>query len=286
MVRRFRRSPRLILTVATIGLWRNCWSCSACSSRASGARPRSASAVVTFPWHLAWHLAPVVFDANDLVAVIVSVACLAAVWAWFTRSDIGIAVQAAGDRRDRASMLGIPVGRLQSVTWVVAGVLSFVSIFFQATILGPPARPDLWADRARHGAGRAGAGQLQRAARHRGLGRRPGHLAARGGVELPDQPGPRVGRPGRRGVRRHRRAPAAGAPHRPRGRVHPGAGRQRARPPRGSPRPHRGQGRDVRHRRWSPSAPPARCRCGWARASSSAPRCSSCSPSSAAPSSC
>ena len=60
---------------------------------------------------------------------------------WFTRSDIGIAVQAVGDRRDRASMLGIPVGRLQSVTWVVAGVLSFVSIFFQATILGLPLDP-------------------------------------------------------------------------------------------------------------------------------------------------
>ena len=84
-----------------------------------------------------------VLNANDLVAVIVSVACLAGVSLWFTRSDIGIAVQAAGDRRDRASMLGIPVGRLQSVTWVVAGVLSFVSIFFQAAILGLPARSDL-----------------------------------------------------------------------------------------------------------------------------------------------
>ena len=60
---------------------------------------------------------------------------------WFTRSDIGVAVQATGDRRDRASMLGIPVGRLQSLTWVVAGVLSFVSIFFQAAILGLPLDP-------------------------------------------------------------------------------------------------------------------------------------------------
>ena len=75
------------------------------------------------------------------MAVIVSLACLAAVSLWFTRSDVGLAVQAVGDRRDRASMLGIPVGRLQSVTWVVAGVLSFVSIFFQATILGLPLDP-------------------------------------------------------------------------------------------------------------------------------------------------
>ncbi len=140
VIRRFRRSPRLILTVATIGLSQLLVVLSLLIPRIWGQTP-IASAVVTFPWHLAWHIAPIVFDANDLVAVIVSLACLAAVSIWFTRSDIGIAVQAAGDRRDRASMLGIPVGRLQSITWVVAGVLSFVSIFFQATILGLPLDP-------------------------------------------------------------------------------------------------------------------------------------------------
>ena len=140
VVRRFRRSPRLVLTVATIGLSQLLVVLSLLIPRLWGQTP-IASAVVTFPWHLSWHLAPIVFDANDLVAVVVSLACLAGVWLWFTRSDIGIAVQAAGDRRDRASMLGIPVGRLQSITWVVAGVLSFVSIFFQAAILGLPLDP-------------------------------------------------------------------------------------------------------------------------------------------------
>jgi branched-chain amino acid transport system permease protein len=140
VVRRFRRSPRLILTVATIGLSQLLVVLSLLIPRLWGQTP-IASAVVTFPWHLAWHISPIVFDANDLVAVMVSLACLAGVSLWFTRSDIGIAVQAAGDRRDRASMLGIPVGRLQSITWVVAGVLSFVSVFFQAAILGLPLDP-------------------------------------------------------------------------------------------------------------------------------------------------
>ncbi len=140
VIRRFRRSPRLILTVATIGLAQLLVVLSLLIPRIWGQAP-IASAVVKFPWHLAWRIAPIVFDANDLVAVIVSVGCLAAVSIWFTRSDVGIAVQAAGDRRDRASMLGIPVGRLQTITWVVAGVLSFVSIFFQATILGLPLDP-------------------------------------------------------------------------------------------------------------------------------------------------
>ncbi len=140
VVRRFRRSPRLILTVATIGLSQALVVLSLLIPRIWGQTPIS-SAVISFPWHATWRLNPVVLDANDLVAVIVSVACLAGVSLWFTKSDIGIAVQAAGDRRDRASMLGIPVGRLQSVTWVVAGVLSFVSVFFQAAILGLPLDP-------------------------------------------------------------------------------------------------------------------------------------------------
>ncbi|HVT42583.1 MAG TPA: ABC transporter permease [Acidimicrobiales bacterium] len=140
VVRRFRRSPRLILTVATIGLAQLLVVLSLLIPRIWGQTP-IASATISFPWHATWHVAPVVFDANDLVAVIVSVACLVGVSLWFTRSDVGIAVQAAGDRRDRASMLGIPVGRLQSATWVVAGVLSFVSIFFQAAILGLPLDP-------------------------------------------------------------------------------------------------------------------------------------------------
>ncbi len=140
VVRRFRRSPRLILTVATIGLSQLLVVVSLLIPRLWGQAPIS-SAVVTFPWHLTWHIAPVVFNANHLVAVVVSVGCLIGVSLWFTKTDIGVAVQAAGDRRDRASMLGIPVGRLQSVTWVVAGVLSFVSVFFQAAILGLPLDP-------------------------------------------------------------------------------------------------------------------------------------------------
>jgi branched-chain amino acid transport system permease protein len=140
VVRRFRRSPRLILTVATIGLSQLLVVVSLLIPRIWGQTPIS-SAVVNFPWHFSWHIAPVVFTSDDLVAVIVSVACLVGVSLWFTKTDIGIAVQAVGDRRDRASMLGIPVGRLQSVTWVVAGVLSFVSIFFQAAIVGLPLDP-------------------------------------------------------------------------------------------------------------------------------------------------
>ncbi len=168
VVRRFRRSPRLILTVATIGLSQVLVVVSLLIPRIWGQTPIS-TAVVMLPWQFTWHITPIVFDANDLVAVIVSVACLAGVSLWFTRTDVGIAVQAAGDRRDRASMLGIPVGRLQSVTWVVAGTLGFVSIFFQAAILGLPLDPTYGLTALVTALAASGAGQLHRAAGHRGL---------------------------------------------------------------------------------------------------------------------
>jgi branched-chain amino acid transport system permease protein len=140
VIRRFVRASRLVLTVVTIGLSQALVVLSLLIPRLWGETP-IASAVVSFPWHAALDLSPVVLDANDLVASIVSLLCLVTVWLWFNRSDIGIAVRATGDGRDRAAMLGIPVNRLQTVTWVVAGLLSFVSVFFKATILGLPLDP-------------------------------------------------------------------------------------------------------------------------------------------------
>ena len=68
VVRRFRRSPRLILTVATIGLAQLLVVLSLLIPRIWGQTP-IASATVSFPWHLAWHVGPVVFTADHLVAV-------------------------------------------------------------------------------------------------------------------------------------------------------------------------------------------------------------------------
>lgn len=140
VIRRFAKASRIVLTVATIGLSQVLVVVSLLTPRIWGVTPIS-TAVANFPWHLSWHLSPIIFNANDLMSVIVSIGALAAVGLWFRRSDIGIAVRATGDRRDRAAMLGIAVNRLQTVTWVVAGLLSFASIFFKATLVGLPLDP-------------------------------------------------------------------------------------------------------------------------------------------------
>ena len=140
LVRRFTRSPRLLLTVVTIGISQALLVVSLLVPLIWGSTPIG-TVHVSFPWHLSISAHPLVFTSDHVVGVIVSVAALVGVAVWSRRSELGIATRATGDRRDRASMLGIPVAHLQTVTWVVAGVLSFLSVFLSAAIVGLPLEP-------------------------------------------------------------------------------------------------------------------------------------------------
>jgi branched-chain amino acid transport system permease protein len=140
VIRRFAKSPRLVFTVATIGLSQTVVVISLLLPLIWPTQVLS-NAVVSFPWHFQFSIGNEVFDSNSVVALVVSVGALAGVATWLRLSDIGVATRASADRRDRAAMLGIPVNRLQTVTWCVAGVLSFLSIFLEATIVGLPADP-------------------------------------------------------------------------------------------------------------------------------------------------
>ncbi len=140
LIRRLARSPRLVLTVATIAASQVLIVVALLIPRLWGVTP-IATASISFPWHLRLTLSPLVFTANDVVAGVISLAGLAGVAVWFRASRVGMAARATGDRRALAAMLGVPVSRLQTLTWVVAGVLSFLSVFLQAAILGLPLDP-------------------------------------------------------------------------------------------------------------------------------------------------
>ena len=57
--------------------------------------------------------------------------------AFFRFSAIGVALRASAENADRASLLGIPVRRLQSVVWGLAGSLAFVAMFLRIGVDGP-----------------------------------------------------------------------------------------------------------------------------------------------------
>ena len=96
---------------------------------------------------LAAHLSPLdwkltvgsfILNANDFIAVIVAPVAMIGVGLFLTRTRIGTAVRAAAERSERASLLGIPVGGLSTVVWMIAAALSFLALFLRAGILGIP----------------------------------------------------------------------------------------------------------------------------------------------------
>ncbi|MFM9036282.1 MAG: ABC transporter permease [Actinomycetota bacterium] len=136
IIRRFSRSPRLVLTVATIGVTQllavfaimlpRLWDEAAASQR--------------IPPPLDWKLTigSFILNANDFIALVVAPLAMLGVGLFLTRTRIGTAVRAAAERGDRASMLGIPVGWLSTAVWGIAGLLSFLALFLRAGILGVP----------------------------------------------------------------------------------------------------------------------------------------------------
>ena len=141
IIRRFFNSPRLILTVATIGLSQLLGAAALFIPLIWGQQPTSS--VVHVPISLTFTVFPLVFTADDVVALIIAPLALLGVALMLRFSNIGIAVRASAERADRASLLGIPVKRLQTVVWAVAAVLSFIGVFLQAGILGLPLGLDL-----------------------------------------------------------------------------------------------------------------------------------------------
>lgn len=136
IVRRFTRSPRLVLTVATIGITQllavlslqipKWWDETAASQRIPP----------VLDWK--WTVGSFILNANDFVALLVAPVAMIAVGLFLTKTRLGIAVRASAERSERASLLGIPVGWLSTVVWMLASALSFLALFLRAGILGVP----------------------------------------------------------------------------------------------------------------------------------------------------
>ena len=139
IIRRFRQAPRLILTVATIGIsqvllylafqipqWLG-------GDTLAGLGQRLAP-----PFTISWSFGGTIFNANDIVTLVTVPLCLLALTLFLTRSQTGTAVRAAAERSDRAAMLGIPVGRIQTIVWIIASTLAFIAIFLRAGTVGLP----------------------------------------------------------------------------------------------------------------------------------------------------
>jgi ABC-type branched-subunit amino acid transport system ATPase component/ABC-type branched-subunit amino acid transport system permease subunit len=135
VVRRLFRAPRLILTVATIGVLQ-------IIGAAEINMPRHfarLSALQRFhtPFKFSRRIGPVVFTGDYWIAIIVIPVALALLALFLSRSDTGLAVRAAADSSERALLLGIPVRRLSLIAWTIASALSSIGALLTTPILGP-----------------------------------------------------------------------------------------------------------------------------------------------------
>jgi branched-chain amino acid transport system permease protein len=133
VIRRFFRAPRLVLTVATIGLAQVLAGLGLLLPGWFGAEfpPQSFQA----PIDVSFTVDPLRFGGNDVVALIVIPLAFVGL-ALFLRTRLGLATRACADDVDRAALVGIPVRRVHSVVWAIASVLAFLAVFLRAGIVG------------------------------------------------------------------------------------------------------------------------------------------------------
>ena len=134
VIRRFRNATRLILTVASIGLAQLLGGFELLGSKAI--KFISLTGGFKAPIDVSLKLDVYTFHGDELLIVIV-VPLVILFLAWFLlRTDAGVAVRAAAENVDRALLLGIPVRRLSTIVWLIAGALATLTFMLQAPFEG------------------------------------------------------------------------------------------------------------------------------------------------------
>ncbi len=136
IVRRFRHSPRLVLTVATLGIVQLLVYLGILVPRWWGRNLASERIPPPLDWKFT--VGSFILNANDLIALALAPLTIAAVGLFLTRTRAGLAVRASAERSDRAAMLGIPVTRLNTLVWALAAALASLALFLKSGITGVP----------------------------------------------------------------------------------------------------------------------------------------------------
>jgi ABC-type branched-subunit amino acid transport system ATPase component/branched-subunit amino acid ABC-type transport system permease component len=132
-IRRFAKAPRLILTVATIGIQQ-------IFAGIQLALPKLFDYDIApqppAPWQLRWEWFPVTFNAGHVLILIVVPLVTIGLIAFFRYTDVGIAVRAQAESQDRAALLGIPVKRIGTLVWMIAAGMSGLGVLLRLPIQG------------------------------------------------------------------------------------------------------------------------------------------------------
>jgi branched-chain amino acid transport system permease protein len=134
VIRRFAKAPRLILTVATIGVAQILGFLELIPESLN--RGETLRTGFRTPWSVTFTFGSVVFRGDHVFVLIVTPLVIAALLWFFRSTGYGLAARAAADNDDRARLLGVRVKRVSLIVWAVAGGLSAVTAVLEAPIKG------------------------------------------------------------------------------------------------------------------------------------------------------
>jgi branched-chain amino acid transport system permease protein len=143
VIRRFARAPRLILVVVTIGISQLLAFIALFLPRwiaPPGGNKGGFISKVDTPFNDVQFIRVGArsFSGDYPFAVFVVAILVFGLAAFFKYTRIGIALRASAENADRASLLGIPVRRVGTVAWILAGAFAAITIFLRSTLVGVP----------------------------------------------------------------------------------------------------------------------------------------------------
>ncbi|GAC1320033.1 MAG: hypothetical protein NVSMB12_19550 [Acidimicrobiales bacterium] len=144
VIRRFAHAPRLVLSVATIGV-------ALILAVIQFFLPKwLGGSVIVDPKpprtpfsHFSFTIKPVIFRGDAIVILVAALAVVVGLTLFFRLTDVGIAVRASAENADRATLLGISVQRLSTIVWMIAAVLSALGVFLRVPVIGIPVGADI-----------------------------------------------------------------------------------------------------------------------------------------------
>ncbi len=135
-IQRLFKSPRLILTVATIGIAQFVAFFEFGFKLLKGSNVTFTSIKTDPPLKASFHLTGVKFSGGHILVLIVVPLILLGFTVFFRRSRYGSVVQAAAENSDRARLLGVSVRSISTMTWLVIGLLSGLTAILAAPVTG------------------------------------------------------------------------------------------------------------------------------------------------------
>ncbi|MEY2427069.1 MAG: branched-chain amino acid transport system permease protein livM, partial [Actinomycetota bacterium] len=164
VMRRFARTPRLIVTVVTLGVAQSMAAIGFFIPVWLGSRAGQIPNVPT-PWdrvHFDNAIRQPILTGNQIAAFVTVVVLSIGLGAFLRYTRIGIALRASAENADRASLLGIPVKQVQTAAWMLAGLLGAMAIFVQSPLIGVPNNATLGFDSLLYGLAAAVIARMER----------------------------------------------------------------------------------------------------------------------------